>query len=88
MKDQIENLLINRILTLTVEIIFYYWKRRRKKLLEDMLDYLLGLYLLKSIEEINDRKSMFGVCDLLIIMKMKRSEGVKKKTSICIEKLK
>ncbi len=52
-----------------------------------MLDYLLGLYLLKSIEEINDRKSMFGVCDLIIIMKMKRSEGVKKKTSICIEKL-
>ena len=53
-----------------------------------MLDYLPGLYLLNSIEEINDRKSMFGVYDLIIIMKMKRSEGVKKKTSICIEKLK
>lgn len=62
-------------------------ERRREKLLEDMLDYLPSLYILESTEEINDRKSMFEVCDLRIIMKMKRREGVKKKTNICIEKL-
>lgn len=62
-------------------------ERFREKLLEDMLDSLPSLYLLESTEEINDRKSMFEVCVLRMIMKMKRREGVKKKTSICIEKL-
>lgn len=62
-------------------------ERLRKKLLEDMLNYLPSLYLLESTGEINDRKSMFEVCSLRMIMKMERREGVKKKTNICIEKL-
>ena len=44
-----------------------------------MLDYLTSLYLLKSTEEINDRKSMFEIYDLRMMMKMKKREGVKKK---------
>lgn len=52
-----------------------------------MSDSLPILYLLKSTEEIKDGKSMFDICNLIITMKMKRREGVKKKASICIEKL-